>query len=129
MGAAGVVLGLVFVGFQIRQSATATRAETVLELRQSWVELNLSIASNPEMSAAIQAGYASQDPDSRFRLQAFHRALFYSMSNAYSQFLPERSTEKSGFPTFATPRSCRRVRMSGCSGRLGGISTTRASES
>ena len=91
ISALGVIAGLVFVGLEIRQAAVATRAATVLQLKQTWVELNLTLASSPEISRALvvwgEEPYATLDLDTRMRAAAFYRALFYSISNAHSQFV------------------------------------------
>ncbi len=36
----GVIASLIFVGVQVQQGATATRSATVLQLKDSWVQLN-----------------------------------------------------------------------------------------
>jgi len=46
------VASLVFVGLEIRQGAAATRAATVLQLKENWVQLNLMQAANPGLIEA-----------------------------------------------------------------------------
>ena len=40
LGFLGVMASLVFVGLEIRQGASATRAATVLQLKDAWVQTN-----------------------------------------------------------------------------------------
>ena len=86
----GVIASLIFVGVQIRQEAAATRAATVLQLKDSWVQLNLAEATSVDLASAFEsaqergwdgASYVEQ------RLMAAHfRTLFHNWSNAYYQY-------------------------------------------
>ena len=40
---------MVFVGLQVRQSAEATKAATVLQLKDGWAQLNMTQMENPEI--------------------------------------------------------------------------------
>ena len=90
VGVLGVIGSLVFVGFEVRQSAMATKAETDALLADAFPELNLTLASNPELASALATW--GQDPDSappaaRNQMLAFTRALFHVWSNAHRQHL------------------------------------------
>ncbi len=90
IGVLGVIGSLVFVGFEVRQSAIATKAETDALLANAFLELNLTLASNPELASALST--FGQDPDSappaaRTQILAFTRALFHVWSNAHRQHL------------------------------------------
>lgn len=90
VGAAGVIASLVFVGVQVRQSAEATRAATVLQLKDGWADLNLVQMQNPQiMDALVQAvdsGLDSIDPRAQLIVSAWSRTLMHNWSNAYYQY-------------------------------------------
>ena len=52
VGLAGIIGSLIFVGLEVRQGATATRSSTVLQLKDSWVQLNLANATSLELAQA-----------------------------------------------------------------------------
>jgi hypothetical protein len=56
-GTIGVIASLIFVGVQIQQVAAATRSATVLQLRDSWVQLNLACRKTglDDLGKAIEA--------------------------------------------------------------------------
>ncbi len=97
IGGLAIVISLVFVGFEIRhsaeetrQAAKITRAATSLQLKQDWVELNLTAASSPEL-AKVQAkwgmeGYESLSQDEKVLFIAYNRATWHIQSNAYYQY-------------------------------------------
>ena len=89
LGHAAVVGSLIFVGMQVQQSAAASRSATVLQLKDSWVQLNLAGATSPELIDAFdKVGAGGWDSDSRARglVTAFERALLHNWSNAYYQY-------------------------------------------
>ncbi len=90
VGVAAVVASLIFVGVQVQQGASATRSATVLQLKDSWVQLNLALATSPELSNAfdiVEAQGWDTNPQANRLVAAFYRALFHTWSNAYYQFL------------------------------------------
>ncbi len=90
VGVAAVVASLIFVGVQIQQGASATRSATVLQLKDSWVQLNLALATSPELSNAfdiVEAQGWDANPQANRLVAAFYRALFHTWSNAYYQYL------------------------------------------
>ncbi len=90
LGVAGVIASLVFVGVQVQQSAAATRSATVLQLKDSWVQVNLASATSPELARAFETlrtdGWEA-DPISNFLVSGYFRSLFHNWSNAYYQYL------------------------------------------
>lgn len=90
IGIVGVIGSLVFVGGELRQNAIATRAATNAEVSFAFVELNLMLASNPELARAF-AEYAD-DPtaaprEAQILMLGSWRALFHIWSNAHRQHL------------------------------------------
>ena len=53
VGIVGVIGSLIFVGGELRQNAIATRAATNAEVSVSFVDLNLMLASSPELARAF----------------------------------------------------------------------------
>ena len=56
LGTIGMIAGLVFVGAEIRQSTVATKAATVQQVKDAWLDFNLTVASSPELAEALQKG-------------------------------------------------------------------------
>jgi hypothetical protein len=86
----GVIASLIFVGVQVRQEAAATRSATVLQLKDSWVQLNLVSATSVELADAFHSvgeqGWNGASYRDRAFLEGFYRTLFHNWSNAYYQY-------------------------------------------
>lgn len=86
----GVIASLIFVGVQVRQQAAATRSATMLQLKDSWVQLNLASATSVELADAFQSveeqGWSGASYADRFMLEGLYRTLFHNWSNAYYQY-------------------------------------------
>ena len=86
----GVIASLIFVGVQVQQGATATRSATVLQLKDSWVQLNLAFATSVELAEAFRSvetqGWNDADYTSKALVAAFYRTLLHNWSNAYYQY-------------------------------------------
>ena len=55
IGLVGIVGSLVFVGLEVRQNSVATRASTNAAVADAFLELNLVLASSPELARAMVA--------------------------------------------------------------------------
>jgi hypothetical protein len=86
----GVIASLIFVGVQIRQEAAATRSATVLQLKDSWVQLNLVQATSVELADAFESveerGWSGASYQDQIFLEGFFRTLLHNWSNAYYQY-------------------------------------------
>ena len=91
IGVVGVVGSLIFVGVQVRQNAAATQSATVLQLKDSWVQLNMEKATSPELNRAEMVvrsvGWESADSASQGMYAHYVAALYHMWSNAYFQYL------------------------------------------
>ncbi len=91
LGGLGLIAGLVFVGVEIQQTTVATRAATVQQIKDAWLELNLTLASSPELAAAFETaqsqGFDAVDPAGQIMVTSFYRSLFHNWSSGYSQYL------------------------------------------
>ena len=90
VGLLAVVAGLAFVGWEIRQNTVATRSATVLQLKENWSQLNLTMVQNPEMVDALDLvldeGFENVDRRSHFTVEVWRRTVMHNWSNAYFQY-------------------------------------------
>ena len=89
VGVLGIIGSLVFVGLEVRQSAAATRSATAAEFSAGFRELNLVLATNPDL-AALVAKYGD-DPtqaseSEKVQLAALFRGLFQTWSSVHRQY-------------------------------------------
>jgi hypothetical protein len=89
IGVLGIIASLVFVGLEIRQSAAATRAATAAEFSAGFRELNLVLATNPDLAAMV-AEYGD-DPSRapaghQVQMAGLWRGLFQTWSSVYRQY-------------------------------------------
>ena len=90
VGLLGVIASLVFVGVEIRQSSIATRAATDAAVADGFRELNLVLASSPDLAAAFTAGAdnpAEAPAEAQTMMLGLYRALFHIWSNGHRQHL------------------------------------------
>lgn len=103
LGTIGVIASLIFVGVQVQQGAAATRSATVLQLKDSWVQLNLAVATSPELSVAwktVQEDGWDADYHASNLARGFYRALLHNWSNAYFQYRNGTLEEDQWLPHF-----------------------------
>lgn len=90
VGIAAIVASLIFVGVQTKQEAAATRSAAVLQLKDSWVQLNLAQATSAELADAFTSvrklGWKNADERAQGLVEGFYRTLFHNWSNAYYQY-------------------------------------------
>ena len=90
VGIFAVVASLVFVGIEVRQNSVATRSATNAAVKDAFSELNLAIASSPELARAMVSLVGNPNdalPEDRLRVLALWRALFHAWSNVHRQHL------------------------------------------
>lgn len=90
VGIFAVVGSLVFVGAEVRQNSVATRSATNAAVKGGFSELNLAIASSPELAKAMVSLAENPDdalPEHRLQVLALWRALFHGWSNVHRQHL------------------------------------------
>ena len=77
-------------GMEVRQSAVATRAATDAVIADGFRELNLVMASSPELARAMtgySAGSDSASAADQVQILGLWRAIFHTWSNAHRQQL------------------------------------------
>jgi hypothetical protein len=88
VGVGSVVASLIFVGLEVRQSSIATQAATDAAVADGFRDLNLMMASSPDLARAMTE-YAEQPaeapPADQFLMLSMWRALFHTWSNAHRQ--------------------------------------------
>jgi len=90
IGLIGVIGSLVFVGLEVRQSTVATRAATDASVADAFRELNLVLASSPDLARALANNAAHPDeapPEDQIQMLSFYRAIFHIWSNTHRQHL------------------------------------------
>lgn len=89
VGMLGVAGSLIFVGLQVRQNAAAVRAATAQDVSTGFRDLNLVIASTPELAAilATETLPDSLSPGQREQASGFWRAIFHVWSNTHYQYV------------------------------------------
>jgi hypothetical protein len=90
IGVLGIIGSLVFVGLEVRQSAAATRSATAAEFSAGFRELNLVLATNPDLAGMV-AEYGA-DPSraseaQQVQMRALWRGLFQTWSSVHRQYL------------------------------------------
>lgn len=90
IGILSVIGSLIFVGMELRQNSIATRAATNSAIAESFLELNMVLASNPELARALSAWV--EDPseaprEDQILILSLWRGVFHIWSNAHRQHL------------------------------------------
>ena len=92
IGLVGIVGSLVFVGLEVRQNSVATRASTNAGVADAFREVNLVMASSPELARALVAAADDPEelsPEESTMARGFWRALFHTWSNGHRQWTNE----------------------------------------
>ncbi len=90
VGIFALVASLIFVGIEVRQNSIATRSATNAAVKDAFRELNLVIASSPELAKAVVANAENPGdapPEAQLQILAMWRALFHIWSNVHRQHL------------------------------------------
>lgn len=90
VGLFALVASLIFIGIEVRQNSVATRSATNAAVKDAFRELNLVIASSPELARAIAANAENPGdapPEDRIQMLAMWRAVFHIWSNTHRQHL------------------------------------------
>ncbi len=89
ISAAAVLLGLIFVGLELRQNTAAVSAQAIFELNDSSNNAFRDVAQNPQLSELISRGYAdpqSLDENELDRFNYWLRSAFNSHESAWLYF-------------------------------------------
>ena len=87
LGAIGVIMTLAYLAIQIRQNTRASKAATVQDMTNKWVQINLFIAEHDIHTLfSIDLTDTNADPDAVSKAMGFYRALFHQYSNNHYQY-------------------------------------------
>ena len=90
IGIVGVIGSLIFVGGELRQNAIATRAAMNADIAVAFVDVNLVVASSPELTKSLAEfgdDPAAAPRDAQIQMLAIWRAVFHVWSNVHRQHL------------------------------------------
>lgn len=84
----GVLLGILFLVFELRQNTIASRAEAASNYQDTFSEIELFIARDAEFAALLEAGRNGDDLSSvdHFRLTVFYGNVLRTWQNAHFQY-------------------------------------------
>ena len=93
VGAAAVVVSLVYLAIQIRTNTKAIKASSNFEVAHSWSEFNKSFLSLPDETLALclkayepRTEVSDLSDVEYFRMVAMHRTIFQSLEGQYYQY-------------------------------------------
>ena len=98
IGATAVVVSLLYVGVQIKQSAASTRAQAINQVNSQYGSLMSQIALNGELATIyrIATEGGELDPDQATRYRAYLSAFFAFLEETYLLTQAEIYTEDLG---------------------------------
>jgi hypothetical protein len=84
----GVIAGIVFLGLELRQNATATRAQTRNALSSEVVGFLSDVSTNPQFASVFRRGIAGEEltPDEEFQFRYRQLAAFRYFENVHYQY-------------------------------------------
>ena len=92
IGLVSIVCSLVFVGLEVRQNSVATRAAANTAVSDAFIELNLVLASSPELARAVVVSFDDPEklsPEDRILILGMWRTVFHVWSNGHRQWANE----------------------------------------
>ena len=92
IGLIGIVGSLVFVGLEVRQNSVATTASANAAVADAFIELNLVLASSPDLARAVVVSFDDPEklsPEERILVLGMWRAVFHIWSNGHRQWTNE----------------------------------------
>ncbi len=95
LAAIGVIISLLFVGYEIRQNTEGTRAASAAEVGDNLRELILARAQSPSLAAAVSAARSGEEMTQVQEAQynAYVIALTRTVEDAYIQYRAGRLEE------------------------------------
>jgi len=85
----GVLTGILFLAYELRQNTVATQMEAASNFQDSFSEIEFFISRNPEFAELLDAGRRGEElPDvSAMRLSVFYGNVLRTWQNAHLQYL------------------------------------------
>ena len=87
----GVLAGIIFLAFELRQNTVATQLEAASNFQSSFNEIELLIASNPEFAELLRKGREGEDTSvaDQLRLSVFYNNVLRQWQFNHFQFLSD----------------------------------------
>lgn len=84
----GVLIGILFLVFELRQNTIASRAEAASNYQDTFSEIELFISRDAEFAALLETGRNGDDLSSveQFRLTVFYGNVLRTWQNAHFQY-------------------------------------------
>jgi hypothetical protein len=87
----GVLAGIIFLGYELQQNTVATQLEATSNFQESFSEIELLIAENPEFADLLQKGAMGEETSAaeQFRLDAFYTNVLRQWQFIHFQYLTD----------------------------------------
>lgn len=85
----GVLVGILFLIFELRQNTVASRQQAASNFQDSFSEIEFFIAQNPEFAELLEAGRSGEEisGSNKLRLTTFYGNVLRTWQNAHFQYL------------------------------------------
>ena len=92
----GVLAGIIFLAYELQQNTVATQLEATSNFQDSFTEIELLIAGNPEFAELLLKGVAGEDISAagQFRLSAFYTNVLRQWQFIHFQYLTDAIDEE-----------------------------------
>ena len=89
VGILAIVMSLFLVAYELRQNTVASRQQAAATYAASARDLDLFVAGNSEISAAVLKNITNQNlsPEERFRLNNLYRSVLRNWQDTHYQYL------------------------------------------
>jgi hypothetical protein len=84
----GVLAGIIFLAFELQQNTVATELEAVSNFQNTFSEIELFVAGNPEFAELLVKSRESEEltPTDHLRLSIFYGNLLFSWQYTHFQY-------------------------------------------
>lgn len=85
-GAVAVLIGLIFVGLELRQNTAAIQASTFQDMTHASSEFLVTVVSDPELRRVFTSGGSNLSVEDRAIFALLQQSLWLRMQNAFRQW-------------------------------------------
>ena len=92
----GVLAGIIFLGYELQQNTLATQLEAASNFQDSFTEIELMIAGNPDFAEVLRKGTQGEklSATDEFRLSAFYTNVLRQWQFIHFQYLTDSINEE-----------------------------------
>ena len=96
LGFVGIIVGIVFLGYELRQNTVATQLDVASNFQNSFTEIEMMIAGNPEFAELLMNGTVAGDvsPVDQLRLSKFYSNVLRQWQFVHFQYLTDGLNEE-----------------------------------